>query len=448
MTRSTLATIATVALVAASPFSSAASAQTAPIRLSLNEAITRGLENSHRLSEIKAREDGARAAAHTASLGDKPTFNASGSYLRTNHVTEFSFPQPNGTRLVVYPDVPDNFASRVSFQWPIFTSGRVDALERAADAEAAAIASEVNAARADLRLEISRAYWASVTARETLRVLEESAARVEAQLKDARQRFEVGLIPPNEVSSLEAQRARERAQLIEASNLLESALIDLRRLIGAPIEAVIETTDTIDVPQAPSVPAGSDDLVATALKDRPELKALDWRITAAEARQRAAGSLTKPTINLMGGVDYANPNPRLFPRKAELQESWDVGVAVNWNFFDFGRAKAQQAEAAAAIKATRERIAEVESLVSADVRQRLMDRASARAVVDASDAAVKSAVEARRVVGDRFAAGVATSTDVIVAQVAQLEVELARTRALANLRLAEARLERSMGGPR
>ncbi|MFM8535064.1 MAG: TolC family protein [Acidimicrobiia bacterium] len=150
----------------------------------------------------------------------------------------------------------------------------------------------------------------------------------------------------------------------------------------------------------------------------------------------------------MGGVDYANPNPRLFPRKAEWQESWDIGVAVSWNFFDFGRAKAQQAEAAAAIKATRERIAEVESLVSADVRQRLMDRASARAVVDASDAAVKSAVEARRVVGDRFAAGVATSTDVIVAQVAQLEVELARTRALANLRLAEARLERSMGGAR
>ena len=43
-------------------------------------------------------------------------------------------------------------------------------------------------------------------------------------------------------------------------------------------------------------------------------------------------------------------------------------------------------------------------------------------------------------------AGVATSTDVIVAQVALLETELARTRALANVRLAEARLERALGG--
>lgn len=443
MTRTTL-NIAIASLL----FAAAASAQPAPIRLTLADAITRGLETSHRLSEIKAREEGARAAAHTAALGDKPTVNANASYSRTNHVTEFSFPQPNGTRLVVYPDIPDNFMSRLSIQWPIYTSGRVDALERAAAAEATAIASEIAAARADLRLEISRAYWAAVTARETLRVLEESAARVESQLKDAKQRFDVGLIPPNEVTSLEAQRARERAQLIEASNILESALVDLRRLIGAPAEAVIEPVDSID---RPTIAAGQNvagDAVSEALRDRPELKALDSRVAAAEFRQRAAAALTKPTINLTGGVDYANPNPRLFPRKDEWQESWDVGVAVNWNLFDFGRSKAQQAEAAAAIKATRERMAEIESLVAADVRQRLMDRSSARAVVDASAEAVKSAIEARRVVGDRFAAGVATSTDVIVAQVAQLEVELARTRALANLRMAEARLERSMGGPR
>ena len=418
-----------------------------PIRLSLNEAITRGLEQSHRLAEIKAREEGARASAELAALAKKPTFNANASYSRTNHVTEFSFPQPNGTRLVVYPDIPDNFMSRISFHWPIFTSGRTDALERAAEAEASAIASDIQAARADLRLEIARAYWAAVTARATLRVLEESAARVEAQVKDARQRFAVGLIPPNEVSSLEAQRARERAQLIEASNLLESALVDLRRLVGAPAEAVVEPMDSIDQPSLAGQEAVGD-VVSEALRDRPELKALESRVAAAAARQSAAASLTKPTINLTGGVDYANPNPRVFPRKGEWQESWDVGINVNWNFFDFGRSKAQQAEAAAAIKATRERMAEIESLVSADVRQRLMDRASARAMVEASQAAVTSAMEARRVVGDRFAAGVATSTDVIVTQVAQLEVELARTRAFANLRLAEARLERSLGGPR
>ena len=47
--------------------------------------------------------------------------------------------------------------------------------------------------------------------------------------------------------------------------------------------------------------------------------------------------------------------------------------------------------------------------------------------------------------GDRFQAGVATSTDVLDAQVALLQAELDRTQAIASARLAEARLARVLG---
>jgi outer membrane protein TolC len=424
--------------------SGAAAAQPAPIRLSLAEAIARGQENSHRIAEARAREAGAKAAATTASLADRPTTNASGGYTRTNHVIPFSVFLPDGTRFPIYPDIPDNFFTHVGFQWPIYTAGRVDALERAAEAEAQAAAADIETARADLRLEIVRAYWAAVTARETVRVLEESSARAEKQLTDARQRFDVGLIPPNEVASLEAQRSRERAQLIEAGNVRESALIELRRLIGADPEAVIEPTDNIET-GVPITGGAAADLIKQALDARPERKALTLRLGGVEERMKATLSATKPTIAISGSYDYAKPNPRIFPKVAQWQDSWDIGVAVNWNFFDFGRAKSQAAEVAAAATATRERIAEFDSVVSADVRQRLLDLDSSQAMVRAATDAVTAAAEARRVITDRYAAGVATSTDVLVAQVALLENELTRTRALANVRLAEARLERSLG---
>ena len=174
---------------------------------------------------------------------------------------------------------------------------------------------------------------------------------------------------------------------------------------------------------------------------------MSLRLGGLEARQQAALTGNKPTINLVGGVDYANPNPRHFPRKGEWQESWDVGVNVNWNFLDFGRTKAAAAEASAAALATRERLAEFDTIVSADVRQRMLDLQTAHATVVAALDGIRSAADARRVVADRFAAGVATSTDVLVAQVALLEAELLRTRALASVRLAEARLERALGAP-
>ena len=448
-------------------------AQGGAVRLTLADAISRGLDTSHRIAEIKAREEGARAAARGAELARRPIVNATAGYSRTNHVDEFSVPQPSGTRLVVYPDIPDNFVTRVGVQWPIYTSGRTDALERAAEAEVSAVAADIEAARADLRFEIVRAYWAAVTAREAVRVLEESAARAEAQLGDARQRFKVGLIPPNEVSSLEAQRSREQAQFLEAGNMRESALVDLRRLIGVPYDTVIDLVDPLDAgpPSRPEAATawsrrsspdssraeadatgatgatGAQELVKRAIEARPERKAMLLRLAGLEARQQAALTGNKPTINLAGGVDYANPNPRIFPRKVEWRESWDVGVNVNWNFFDFGRARAQAAEASAAVLATRERIAEFDSIVSADVQQRMLDLHTAVAMVSAARDGIRSASEARRVIADRFAAGVATSTDVLVAQVALLEAELARTRALASVRLAEARLERTLGSP-
>lgn len=49
--------------------------------------------------------------------------------------------------------------------------------------------------------------------------------------------------------------------------------------------------------------------------------------------------------------------------------------------------------------------------------------------------------------GDRLAVGVATTTDVLVAQEQLLDAELARARALANVRLAEARLQRALARP-
>jgi outer membrane protein TolC len=373
--------------------------------------------------------------------------------MRTNHVRPFGLPV-NGAFALIYPDIPDNVVSRVSFAWPIYVGGQTDALERAADAEARAIGADLDAARLDLRFEIVRAYWAAVTAREAIRVLEESMARADAQLKDVRQRFAVGLVPPNEVSGLAAQRSRDEALLIEARNLREATFVDLRRLIGVDPETVLDLTDALDsgtlaVSATPDIagPGTVSDAVRRALEQRPERKALTLRLGGTQAREQAAAATSKPTVAFGGGLDYANPNAKIFPRRGLWQESWDLSVNVNWLLFDSGRTQAQVAEAAAATSAIRERIAEFDSVVAAEVRQRLLELDSSRALLKAASDAVSSAADARRVVADRFGSGVATSTDVIVAQAALLESELGRTRALAGVKLAEARLDRALGRP-
>ena len=316
------------------------------------------------------------------------------------------------------------------------------ALERAARAERTALGSDLAAARADLRLEITRAYWAAITALETESVLRRSLEAVDAHLKDVRARLSSGLIPPNEVSSAEAQASHQRLLALEAANQRAIAEADLARLTGR-----VEVTVAPPAPAAsgplPSAPAA--DLIGRALKTRPEREALEQRARSADERANAVASTRRPQIALGGGYDYARPNPRIFPRTGDWKTSWDASVNVSWTLWDAGRRAAESGEARATAAALKTRVDDFDRQVSFEVRARLLELDSSRQSVTAADDEIRAALDAERVINERYRAGVVTSTDVLDAQVARLQAELDRARAIANLRLAEARLERAVG---
>jgi len=152
-----------------------------------------------------------------------------------------------------------------------------------------------------------------------------------------------------------------------------------------------------------------------------------------------------PQIGVGAGYDYANPNPRHFPKTETWDTSWDAAINVTWTLWDGGRRGAETGEARANAAALRARVGNFDREVTFEVRARALELASSRQAVVASEDGVSAAAEAERVVNERFRAGVATATDVLDAQVARLRAELDRTRASANVRLAEARLERAIG---
>jgi len=431
--------VVAVALAAASHVQ----AQPVPLRLTLDDAVAKAVDASHRLGEARARQAGAEATVVVRRKADDPSATASAGYTRTNHVDEFGVPQPNGALRVIYPDIPDNFHTRLELVWPVYTGGRADALERAAQAEATASGSDLAAVRLDLRLEVARAYWALVTAEETVRVLDATVTWADRSLADVRTRVDAGFLPPNDVSRSEAQRARQALLLIEAKGRVQSVTVDLSRLMGLTEPVPIEPVDRLESP----VPTASDTsaLVTEALEQRPELTALSLRADSVDARLSAIAATRKPMVAFASGYDVANPNPRIFPRQDAWQGSFDISLNVSWNVWDSGRAAAERTEAQASATALRERKADTESQIRADVQKQLVELASSRAALVPAGLAVTAAEETRRVVDDRYEAGVATTLDVLDAQLAVLQAALDRTRVLADIRLSEARLARILG---
>ena len=414
-----------------------------PVRLMLADAVERGISASDPLAELKARQTAVEAVLAATQAERRPIVSLQGSFLRTNHIDEFGFPNPDGVFRVIFPDLTNNYLARLDLQWPIYTGGRMEALAQAAGDEAAASGHDLATARANTKLEVTRAYWALVTAIETEQVVAESTRRIDAHLRDMRSRLSAGVVPPNEVLTVEAEQSRQRALAIEAQSHREIAALTLRRLLGLGLATPLELLEPLD--RLPPTGAPVESLVAAALEGRSDRLALATRLVAEASRIEAARAGFRPTVTVGGGFDYARPNTRILPRREAWEDSWDVQVRVSWPWLDGGRTEAAVAEAAAREQATRLRLDDFDSRLDVEVRQRRLELDAAIATVGAATDSVRSAAEARRVVGERFSVGVATSTDVLDAQVVLLLAELDRTRALANVRLNQARLDRALG---
>ena len=285
-------------------------------------------------------------------------------------------------------------------------------------------------------------------ARERVGVLERALERADATLETVRVRVEAGLLPPNDVLSSQAQRARQNVQLIQAQSEAALTEAELGRLVAADPGRPITLTTPVDRPmpgaaEVAALPFAA--LVARATETRPEREAIREREASLRSAAEAAMSAAQPQVNALAAVEPSRPNLRWVPRVDEWKTGWDLGVNLTWSVWDGGRARAEQASATAQADALHYRRRDFDAAVGVEVRQRLLELESARASLAASNEAVAAAAEARRVLGERFTVGVATNTEVLDADVAWLEAELERTQFLAALRIYEARLIRTAG---
>jgi len=427
---------------------SGALAQTT-VTLSLEDALTRGKATAPRIAEANARRDAAEAAVMSREALKKPLVSASAGYQRTNHVDEYGIPQAGGGTKIIFPDIPDNFRGRADASMPIYTSGRTGALIAGATFDRKAAEADTRTAEADVALDVARAYWAVVTAREAARVVEQGLARLDAYVSDVKARVDTGFLPPNDLLSAQAQRARQKVALIQATNAAAISQADLCRLVGLDLETTVVTSTPLLIP-VPS-PASLATMTVKALTElaqgeRSERSALTIRADSARQAGLAAAAALKPQVGVAGGFEESRPNVRIVPRVNEWRASWEAGISLTWQIFDGGRSKADRAAASAQAVALERRRDDFDAILGVELRQRRLDVESGWAALNASAEAIAASTEARRVVEERFKAGVATSTDVLDAQTALLESELERTRLAAALRLSEARLLRAVGG--
>jgi outer membrane protein len=178
---------------------------------------------------------------------------------------------------------------------------------------------------------------------------------------------------------------------------------------------------------------------------RPELKALELRLDAAQAAGKAARGLKFPQIFLGGGYTVARPNQRIFPQEDEFNSTWDVGLTVSYDLWNWRATDHQIRQAETQAEKIRDALNLLRDAIRLEVHKVFLDLIKGEEKVIVADRGVVQARENLRITQERFAQGLVLNSEVLDAEVALLQASLQNTQALVENELTMADLDRILG---
>jgi outer membrane protein len=398
--------------------------------LTLDEAIGIALETQ---PQIQARLSDYLAAAHRVDQAFAPLLpqlTVSVTAAQSKNVTVGV--RGSGTTTTVR-EFGDESRGGVTLSQVIFDFGKTFASTEAARRLAEQAQEDVELQRQLITLTVKESFININFARRLILVQEQALERADLNLRSARGFFEVGTRPKSDVARAEVDVANARVDLIRARNAERLARVALNTAMGIPADTPTEVQDNL-VYQA--IALDRTQLQSQALAQRPEYKQARLRVNEAEARMRRAFRDFFPDVSASGFYGAT---------RADLNEIWEIGLTLSWTIFDGGNRIARLRETKANVDGAVFRVKATELDISREVEQTQLLVSEAQERIGAAQTAVASAQENFRLAQGRFDAGVGTILELTDAQLFLTQAQNTEAQALADYRIAVARLERAIG---
>jgi outer membrane protein TolC len=252
-----------------------------------------------------------------------------------------------------------------------------------------------------------------------------------------------GVATSNDVLKVKVQLANAHLMQSDAENTVRMAALSLNFVIGLPLDTEIETGSPL-TPQSQTYPEMTS-LVASAFAVRPDVQSTDYRIRMAESGIAAARSGWMPQLLLTGSYSYSRPNQRIFPSVDEFRDTWDVGVTLQFDVWNNLTTLYQTDAARALFEQARDAMGMLKDGVVLEVTQAYLSFEQAKKRIQLSQLGVEQGAENLRVNQEKFSHGYSVSSDLLDAEVADLQAKLQLTQALVDYELAKAKLDKAIG---
>jgi TolC family type I secretion outer membrane protein len=329
-------------------------------------------------------------------------------------------------------------SAALTLSWLAFDFGARDAaLENAQQLMLAATATQL-ATIQNLFLSALQAYYTAQASQAAVSSTQQAEQAAQTSLAAAEVRYRVGAGTP--ADRLQAQTAFSQATLnrIRAEGEARNALGSLANVMGFEPNKNIVLLPTAMLPSGQAFQRDIDSLMQEAANIRPDLRAAEAQVNAAQAGIEQARAQGRPTVTLTTGPSWQE--------SAHVSShGGTLGVAVNVPIFagldTTYRIRAAQAQVESK-SALRDRL---RKQVALDVWKAYQSLTTATQTLQTTHDLLASAEQSERVALGRYKAGVGNVIDVLTAQTALASARLQRIQASLDWNVYRATLAQAVG---
>lgn len=392
----------------------------------LDRLVGQALDRNNELIRAAARVKRARSMSEAVRGRLFPTINVNPSVRRSKDredqapMTSFS--------------VPADLSYEVDI-WGVVRR-QVESASASADAEQELL----NASRLTVAGEVTQTYWA-LRAVDADRALITKAVELRQQaLGMLRRRREAGTISGLDLSRAEGEVATAKADKFQLDQDRVALLNTLAVLVGVPATE-FALPERIELPSPPSIPVS---VPSELLRQRPDIRAAERRVAAANADIGVAMGAYYPSFRIGGSGGFSSALASELLKSSSL--IWSIGPNVSIPLLQQKFLRHQRDAAIAAHEAASAEYRQIVLVSIREVENALQASSIIVSRLKVQQEAVAAARKTSTLSSERFRTGLVSFLDVVDAERTRLEAER-RLNAIRAERLAlSVALARSMGG--
>lgn len=392
-------------------------------KLTLQEAIDLSIKNSKLLKNSQAKIDEATGALKESRERRLPDFSVTGSYIHLNNpnVNLKAFKDTstnNGTGAKREPvKVSQAAYGIVNLSLPIYSGHRILYGIESAKYLEKAVKLDAENDRESLIINTIEAYSSLYKAKAATELVKESLKQSQQRVRDFSNLEKNGLLARNDLLKAQLQSSNIELSLADAESNSKLATVHMNLMLGLPEETVLLTDTATTNPAADTKSITEWEQVA--ILHRKDLTALSLREKAAFTGVKAVRGEMYPSLAFTAGYIGI-----YVPNVLTVTNALNVGLGLQYNIGSLWKTKSkiQQAEARVVqVKANEEML---QDAIRLQINQSYEDVLLSRKKIDVYKEAIEQAAENYKITKNKYDNSLVTTTDLLEAEVAQLQTKL------------------------